>query len=271
VTPDGDPPTIEGGGGAQVDGLGTPLPGPSAAAPVGRPLIEISVLGTFEVRVGGTPLALPEGSQRVLAFLALHDRAVSRMAMSGVLWPEASHRRAGMSLRSALSRLHDLGHEAITASSTGLRLADGVDVDLRSSQALAQRLLASDTEAEQADLAPTAVSALAVELLPDWYDDWVVTEAEDWRQLRMNALEAQARLLTAEGDLAGAARAARAAMRVEPLRESAHASLVRVHLAEGNQSEALRVFDRYRTLLQRELGLEPTSLLSELLVGIRKK
>ena len=99
----------------------------------------------------------------------------------------------------------------------------------------------------------------------------MVAEAEDWRQLRLSGLEAQARLLAAGGRPAGAAGAARAAMRAEPLRETPHAILVRLHLAEGNQSEALRVFDRYRTMLHAELGLEPTPLLSELVAAIRPR
>jgi len=53
------------------------------------------------------------------------------------------------------------------------------------------------------------------------------------------------------------------------LRESSHASLVRVHLAEGNESEALREFDRYRTFLFEELGLEPTPLLSQLVLSLQ--
>ena len=115
---------------------------------------------------------------------------------------------------------------------------------------------------------PAAVAILSAELLPDWYDDWVIAEAEDWRQLRMNALEALAGLLIERGRLADAAGAARAAMKVEPLRESAHAALIRVHLAEGNQSEALRVFDRYRVLLGSALGLRPTERLNELVQAI---
>jgi hypothetical protein len=78
-------------------------------------------------------------------------------------------------------------------------------------------------------------------------------EAEDWRQLRLHALEALAGRL-----------AASAAVRAEPLRESAHAALIQVHLAEDNQSEALREFTRYRTPLHAELGLEPTPRLCRL-------
>jgi DNA-binding SARP family transcriptional activator len=242
-----------------------------ARAPPDPLVIEVSVLGTFGLRIGGKALSpLSVGSQRLVVFLALHDRVVARMAMAGTMWPDATDEKAGDSLRSALSRLDAPTREAVLVASAGLRLAKTVSVDLRRSQALAQRLLDPDAAQRDADVSPAAVAALSVGLLPDWYDDWVVTEAEDWRQLRMNALEAQAGMLTDGGRLAGAAGAARAAMKVEPLRESAHASLVRVHLAEGNQSEALRVFDRYRALLLDELGVEPTPLLSELVVSIRK-
>ncbi|MCU1534452.1 MAG: hypothetical protein JWR53_933 [Glaciihabitans sp.] len=234
--------------------------------------ISISLLGTFALRVGGNTVApLSIGSQRLLVFLALHDRAVARIAMAGAMWPEATEERAGISLRSALSRLDIATRDAILSASAGLSLADTVAVDLRDAQALARRLMqAGDgTDVAEADLGQAAVAALSLELLPDWYDDWVVAEAEEWRQLRMNALEAQARILTLRGRLPEAAVAARAAIKVEPLRESGYAALIRVYLAEGNQSEALRVFDRYRELLDSVLGLTPTSLLSDLVATIR--
>ena len=240
-------------------------------AEAGALIIEIRLFGAFELRVGGTVVGgLSVGSQRLLAFLALHDRAVARIAMAGAMWPEVSDERAGLSLRSALSRLDTPTRDAILSASPGLSLAEAVIVDLRDGQALARRLLDSTEAPLDADLDPAAVAMLSLELLPDWYDDWVVAEAEDWRQLRMSALEAQAVLLTDADRLAEAAGAARAAMKVEPLRESAHASLIRVHLAEGNQSEALRVYDRYSSMLQSVLGLEPTPLITSLVEPIRR-
>src|SRR3954451_10908843 len=62
-----------------------------------------------------------------------------------------------------------------------------------------------------------------------------------------------------------AAPAATIAVRADPLRESARAALVRVYLAEGNQSDALGEFRRYRRLIRAELGLEPTALLGDLM------
>ena len=247
------------------------LPPDSRANDAAPLVIEIDLLGTFAVRIGRRVLgSLSAGSQRLLAFLALQDRAVARIAMAGAMWPENSDRAAGISLRSALARLDAPTRGAILVASGGLRLADVVVVDLPNAQAMAHRLLHSEHLATQADLSPEATVTLSTELLPDWYDDWVIAEAEDWRQLRVSALEAQARMLGDRGRLAEAAGAARAAIRVDPLRESAQARLIEVHLAGGNQSDALRVFDRYRVLLSSELGLEPTTHLSRLIEGIRK-
>jgi SARP family transcriptional regulator, regulator of embCAB operon len=117
------------------------------------------------------------------------------------------------------------------------------------------------------ELDSRAVSVLSRDLLPDWYDDWVVPEAEEWRQLRLHALEALSTRLASVGRYAHAMGAALSAVRVEPLRESATAAVISVHLAEGNEAAALREFRCYRALLQRELGEEPTTTLHAL-VGV---
>ena len=230
--------------------------------------LEISMLGTFVLRLGGAECAtVPVSSQRLLAYLSLKDRAVGRLAIAGTLWPDATELHAGASLRSALTRLDGM-REAVVSSSSGLRLAESVTVDFQSAASLARRLLQPGSSRDESDLSAAAISALSFELLPDWYDDWVVDAAEDWRQTRMNALEVQARMLIDRGRLAEAAGVAQIVIRVEPLRESAHALLIRVHLAEGNQSAALREFGQYRKLLLLELGLEPTALLSGLVADI---
>src|ERR1700694_5192403 len=155
--------------------------------------------------------------------------------------------------------------DAVEVNPSDLRLASRVKVDLRESQALAHRLLdVVDQPLLAADLSGGAIAALSGELLPDWYDDWVLLESEDWRQLRLHALEALAGLLTAAGRYGDAAQAALTAVRADPLRESAHAALIQVHLAEHNRSEALREFKRYQELLRAELEIEPTNQLREL-------
>jgi DNA-binding SARP family transcriptional activator len=230
--------------------------------------LHIGLLGAFRLSAGAVPLDIPVGSQHLLAFLALRDRTVTRSAIAGTLWPDVSESHAFASLRSALSRLGP-ARPAVHVRSVELALAPTVVVDIRESRALAHRLL-DLAPLRDGDLGAETITALSADLLPDWYDDWAVLEAEEWRQLRLHALEALAsRLLQGErfGDAAGAALAA---IKVDPLRESAQALLLRVHLAEGNQSEALASFERYAALLRTELGLSPTPLLRALVRELQR-
>lgn len=232
---------------------------------------ELSLLGGFVFSVGGDALlGISAGSQRLLAFLAVRDRATTRHQVAGCLWPDSTDEHAGASLRAALSRL-DLARRAVKVTALDLSLAEGVAVDVHHSRSLARRLVDRDGERSDGDIGAGSVSALSEDLLPGWYEDWAVIAAEDWRQLRMHALEAVAARLTEADRLAEAAAAALAAVRAEPLRESARAALIRVHMAQGNQAAALGEFDRYRVLLRAEIGVEPTTRLSQLLRSLEPR
>jgi DNA-binding SARP family transcriptional activator len=226
----------------------------------------LSLLGGFVFSVGGGALlGVSAGSQRLLAFLAVRDRVTTRNQAAGTLWPGSTDERAGASLRQAVSRLGGPARQAVKVTALDLSLAEGVAVDVHHSRSLARRLVDRDGERSDADIGTASVLALSEDLLPGWYEDWAIIAAEDWRQLRMHALEAVALRLTEADRLAEAAAAALAAVRAEPLRESARGALIRVHLAQGNQSAALGEFERYRVLLRAEIGAEPTRRLSQLL------
>jgi DNA-binding SARP family transcriptional activator len=230
--------------------------------------IRISLLGGFQLEKEGPAIILPEGSQRLLAFLALKGRLIQRQAVAGTLWPVATEVHASSSLRSALVRLRGGARASVAATARDLGLSDGVTVDLWDARALAHELLAARGNSSSPEPGPEAIPALSAELLPDWYDDWALVEAEDWRQLRLHALEALADSLSAQGKYGDAAAAALAAVRAEPLRESPRAALIRVHIAEGNPTEALREFTRYGEMLMLELGVEPTERLRALVAQL---
>jgi DNA-binding SARP family transcriptional activator len=260
----GGGPVASGGWGGSMASL-EPLPEADRSSTV-------SLLGGFRLWWRGNLQAgVPRASQRLLAFLALRGGVANRAVVAGMLWPDATQSHAYSNLRSALARLERTSRKVLHASKLELGLVEDVTVDIRHAQALARRLLDQAVTPRQSDLGAAAIVALSGDLLPGWYDDWVLIEAEDWRQLRLHALEALAGRLAASGRWGEAADAAAAAVRAEPLRESAHAALIQVHLAEGNQSEAMREFTRYRALLHAELGLEPTLRLRRLVQGLQSR
>ncbi|WP_405146515.1 SARP family transcriptional regulator [Sphaerisporangium sp. NBC_01403] len=234
-----------------------------------RPVLRVDLLGGFRLLAGGEQVTVSGGSERLLSFVALSGQAVPRTLMAGTLWPDRPERRAYASLRSALARLEGVGRQILDIGATEVRLRPAAGVDVDEARSLAKRILDPGTPTPEQDLSAAAVETLSVDLLPGWYDDWVVHEAEEWHQLRLHALEALAEDFIRAGRFADAVAAAGVAVRAEPLRESAHAALIRAHLAEGNQAEALRDFERYEHLLGSELGLRPTPLVSELVAGLR--
>ena len=71
--------------------------------------------------------------------------------------------------------------------------------------------------------------------------------------------------LIERGKYGAALNVALAAIKSEPLRESAHRLVIRVHLAEGNPGEAMRQFQAYQSLLADELGLQPSEQILRLI------
>lgn len=236
-----------------------------------RPFVSISLLGGFDIVVGDEPVTVPVGSKRLLAFIALQYRAaVPRTLVAGSLWPEATEQGANTNLRSALSRLQDLGKQALNICPAEVRLAREAEVDLFRARSLAQRIIDSHVPAEEPDLNAAAVDQLSADLLPGWYDEWMLPEAEQWRQLRLHALEALTEAFIDTKEFAWAVTAAHAAVQADPLRESSQASLIRAHLAEDNRSEALSDFERYEQQLSDELGLRPTPRLRRLVSELQR-
>ena len=109
---------------------------------------------------------------------------------------------------------------------------------------------------------------LAGDLLPDWYDDWLLIERERFRQLRLHALESLCLYLADRGLFAAAAQAGLSAVAGEPLRESAHRALINAHLLEGNVSEAMRQYRIYSQILVTQLGLEPSEEMRQLVASL---
>jgi DNA-binding SARP family transcriptional activator len=234
-----------------VDGVG------SHGAP------RVALLGAFGLSLAGREVLLSVPARRLLAFLALHDRAVLRDHVAEMLWLDSTQARAAGSLRSALFKLRQAaGSELVAASCGKLQLAVRVVVDAREAATWARRVL--DPSTDVGDLHADGL-AVAGDILPDWYDDWVALERERFRELRLHALETLCARLASAQRFAEAMEAGRAAIKGEPLRESAHRAVMSVHLAEGNRAEALEVYRRFRDRLQHDLGLAPSEHMDELL------
>jgi DNA-binding SARP family transcriptional activator len=224
----------------------------------------LKLLGGFDLLCAGKSVPLPLSAQRLLAFVALHERPLLRPYVAGSLWLDSSEERAYANLRSALWRLHRSGNRVMDCSGQRLALDSSVVVDLRTSETLAQRILGGTAD-EDLDV---DLVALGGDLLPGWYDDWIFFERERYRQLRLRALDTLCERLTEAGRLDAALEAGLASVAGEPLRESSHRAVVRAHLADGNVAEAVRQYRLCQRLLNDHLGLEPSDQMDGLMHSV---
>lgn len=112
---------------------------------------------------------------------------------------------------------------------------------------------------------PIATGIREGDLLPDWGDTWLADERERLRQMRLHVLETVADQFARRGQFGLAIEMALSALRADVLRESAHRTLIRIHLAEGNFNEAHRAYTACEQLLSQELGIAPTTAMTSLL------
>lgn len=220
----------------------------------------VHLMGGFRCSMDGSPFPLPLGCQRLIAFLSLRDRPVQRNFVAANLWLETEQGRACANLRSVLWRLSRLPFPLLSVDGSTLSINEDVSVDVRTLQAQAYRL---DSVGRPSPLPEGTL--FHHELLPDWYDEWLLLERERIHQLRLHALDLLSIALVAEGRTALAIDAACASISGEPLRESAHRALITAHLAAGNRVEAVRQYERFRVSLLEAVGMEPTSEMRRLL------
>jgi DNA-binding SARP family transcriptional activator len=224
------------------------------------PVVEVRLLGSFELLIDGRPIRVPLATQRLVAFLALHSRVLMRAFVAGSLWGDSTERHAAGSLRSAIWRLPGTPVTVLQASATAIRLGSGVKVDITEFREAARIMEPRDVMSASFDL-----TGFERDLLPDWFDEWLLEWRDRWQQVRLHALDLSARMLATAGQFGRALELASTALAVDPLRESAHRTLIEIHLAEGNVVEAVRQYERCRRILRLELDVGPSMELGDLM------
>jgi DNA-binding SARP family transcriptional activator len=160
-------------------------------------------------------------------------------------------------------------HTFIEASGSTLRLADQLAVDVRRQLAVDVRRVeyAGWSLVRGLTTAPPEIDPqlFFLELLPGWYDDWVIMERERVAQLQLHFLEALTNAMLAAGRVAEALDVAVRLVAIDPLRERSQRALIAVYTTEGSLGQARRQLARYRELMLDTFGCEPSPDLLEMI------
>ena len=229
---------------------------------------QLSLLQSWQLRRGPTEalqsVHVAARQQRLITALAINGPR-PRSYLAGLLWPENSETRALESLRVSVHILSRQVPGLLVNDGAVLSLSTEVCIDL-------QRVRAEILQLSQAGLNGNAASCVRklrdAELLPGWYDDWVLFEQARLRRDRLHALLYIARESLGRCDLEVAVEASRAAQELEPLYESAGRRLILAERQRGNNASALRAYEMFQTQLRQDIGLEPSEELRHLIADL---
>lgn len=228
---------------------------------------ELGLLGTWTLTVNGSMTHVQTREQRVLALLGLRGPQ-TRSAAIGALWPDTTEARARSNLRTALAVVGQRVGSIVWADRETVALAPSVRVDVHVLNACLDEI--EQTPGELALNGATTLRLLrAPDLLHGWYDDWVLAERERLLHRRVRALQWLAESNLTAGHAAGALGFAEEALALEPLLDSSVILQVRAMLLEGNLGAAMQTYTGFRDRLRRELGINPPSVLTDLIVSAR--
>ncbi|MFD3975186.1 BTAD domain-containing putative transcriptional regulator [Streptomyces cyaneofuscatus] len=249
---------------------------PARPAPAGT--VYFSLLGPLTAVRDGRPLPLGPRKQRLVlaTLLARPNTPVPVDVLTDAVWPEDPPRTARKNLqvyvsaaRALLGSPGDDGRDRVVHGCGGYRLTiDEGELDTLRFRSLAR---AGRAAHERGDLRKAA------RLLREALDLWEGPPLDDLRDSTGVAEEAErleARCLTVYEDWAETEiELGRAAVAVDglrdlverhPLRERLRVAWMNSLHQSGRQAEALAVYDDYRQLLARELGLEPSPAMAAL-------
>ncbi len=227
---------------------------------------QLRLLQSWQLRQDDEVVHVAARQQRLITALALTGPR-PRSYLVGLLWPENTEARALESLRVSVHLVSRQVPGLLVNDGAVLSLSGAVDVDLH-------RVRTQIRNLAQAGLNGNAASSLAVlrdaELLPGWYEDWVLFEQSRLSQERLHAFNIIARESLVRGDYETALEASEAALDIEPLYESAVGLLMQAEGKQGNAASALRAFEKYRTRLRDEMGLAPSEPMLRLVAEVRE-
>ena len=235
---------------------------------------KIQLCGRLVVRIGGRRVEgeLPGRQGRLaFAYLALNrHRVVTRAALVDALWPVEPPALVDTAVNALLSKLRKAIGPDILDGRADLRLVlTDAWIDVEAASEAIHRAEGAAARGAWADVwGPGRVALHIVRrgFMSGEDAPWIDEQRRILEDIELRALEciAESSLELGPSELDSARRSGRDLVRLAPHRESGHRLLMRALAAEGNEAEALVVYERLRLLLRDDLGASPSPATQEL-------
>lgn len=235
--------------------------------------LQISLFGTVRIAHEGwsSEMKVTHTIQGLLAYLLLfRHRCHPREVLAGLFWGDHSEERARSCLSTALWRLRRVLEPPGTPQGTYLATTPSGEVGFNGDSdywldvAVFEQPAGRAVKQHAADLTTAEVQELkralklyTGELLEGFYDEWVLRERERMRLMYLNSLASLMQYYQQHGAYEEGLACGQQILDQDPLREEVHREMIRLYLASGQRTLALRQYEACRQILTAELGIPP--------------
>ena len=233
---------------------------------------------TAMCRAGETRVAAEIGSRKARTLLAVlglrRGQWVTVNVLADALWGDRPPRRPVAGVATLVSRLRaGFGQDVVVGAGSGYRLGDAVRVDLHDAESLLTEAELALRAGEPADGRAAADRALGLvggaQVLTDHPAGEWAEQARRWHaELVRRAWHLAAEGALRTGDPERARAVAETAIAADPLDEAAYRVLMEAHAAVGEPARAVLAYQRLRTELTDELGIDPAPQTRDLHLAI---
>lgn len=222
-------------------------------------MLRVRLLGQFAVEWDGHTVELSaRPAQSLLAYLLLNPVTHRRERLAGLLWPDSSEANARRNLRQALWQIRRaLGEQAdMLLLVDEITLAFNTDSDYWLDVDCIARSL---EEATPLDELIRAVAVYTGELLPGFYDDWVLLERDRLQAQFERKLNLLLERLVETNRWTDVLQWGERWIALGYTPEPAYRALMLAHAGLGDMASVADVYRRCVDALERELGVEPSA------------
>lgn len=226
--------------------------------------VTVALFGESPIRIDGKPqrLAVAGPTLSLLHYLLIFpEHSVRREYLAELLWGALDSQRRRAALNSALWRVSKAlsPYKSVSVSadreSLRLKLDAAVCVDAR---VLAEAVRGGETmDKEKADRLANALALCSGPFLGGAVEDWALAERERHVNMRLRGLATMMHWCGQAGRYEDALDFGRSLLDADPFRESAQCEVMWLYVLNRQRAQAIRQYDTYRSLLKRELGVEP--------------
>lgn len=237
-------------------------------------MLEVRILGQFDIRLNDKPVEIASRpAQSLLAFLILHAGSWHRREMlAGMLWPVSTEANARNNLRQALWRIRK-ALEAHSREGPEYIVADNFTIGFNTEapyQVDAFTLDQSTPEDWTTNELISCVKLYEGELLPGFYEDWVVLERERLHATFESKMQLLLDRLTQERRWRESLDWSERWIALGEAPEPAYRALMIAHHHLGDTSNLASSYQRCVEALEDRLGIEPSLKTKELYEQLSK-